>query len=131
MDKWSKEYITNLQQRTKWKEHHHELIKSGVLVLYREGGLPPLKWRIGRVLQTHPGTDNIVRAVTIKTATGNYKCLVAKLCVLLQQCKFSLKPGGFQRGRYMVKHPSFSWYANVIDRLSGRYNGNSENKIFN
>lgn len=84
-DKWAKEYISHLQLRTKWKENCHTLLKPGVLVLSREDGLPPLKWRIGRVLQIHPGADNIVRAVTIKTSTGTYKRPVVKLCVLPQQ----------------------------------------------
>lgn len=78
-NKWPKTYISKLQQSTKWNEHDHELIKLLVLMLCREDGLPPLRWRIDRIFQTHPGTDNIVRAVIIKTFTGNYKRPVVRL----------------------------------------------------
>ncbi|XP_045463807.1 uncharacterized protein LOC123673366 [Harmonia axyridis] len=83
--KWKNEYISSLQQRTKWKERCNDLLKIGVLVLCKEDGLPPLKWRIGRVIEIHPGKDNIIRAVTIKTATGIFKRPAVKLCVLPNQ----------------------------------------------
>lgn len=67
-----------MPQRAKCKE----LIRPGVLVLCREDGLPPLKWRIGRVIQVHPGINNTLRAVIIKTSIGDYKRPLAILCVL-------------------------------------------------
>ena len=58
----------------------------GQLVLYREDGLPPLKWALGRVQAIFSGSDGIVRAAIIKTAT-EYKRPAVKLCVLsLEDC---------------------------------------------
>ncbi|XP_055903535.1 uncharacterized protein LOC129939519 [Eupeodes corollae] len=47
-----------------------------------DDNLPPLKWKLGRVMELHPGTDHIVRVVTLKTATGIFKRAVANLCRL-------------------------------------------------
>ncbi|KAJ8956191.1 hypothetical protein NQ318_020743 [Aromia moschata] len=44
--------------------------------------ISPLHWRVGRVFETHPGSDNVVRVVTLKTALGTLKRPVVKLCPL-------------------------------------------------
>jgi hypothetical protein len=52
------------------------------MVLVREENLAPNKWRIGRVLLIHPGNDDETRAVTVKTADGEIKRPIVKLCLL-------------------------------------------------
>lgn len=44
--RWSKEYISELQLRTKWRSNLNPL-QEGVLVILKEDNLPPLKWRLG------------------------------------------------------------------------------------
>lgn len=83
--RWSKEHVSNLQVRTKWQQHCNEIIKPGLLVLVKEDGIPPLKWCIGRVIHTHPGSDGVIRAATIKNNSGTFKRPVVKLCVLPNQ----------------------------------------------
>ncbi|XP_018304733.1 uncharacterized protein [Mycetomoellerius zeteki] len=68
-NRWSKDYLNQLQQRTKWKAKGINL-KPGDMVLIREDNAPPLCWPMGRVEETHPGNDGIVRAVTLKTVKG-------------------------------------------------------------
>ncbi|XP_062532973.1 uncharacterized protein LOC134201742 [Bombyx mori] len=58
--RWSKEYISELQTRTKWKTDKEDIVPN-TLVLIKEDNLPPLKWRLGRVQQTFPGKDGISR----------------------------------------------------------------------
>jgi hypothetical protein len=53
-----------------------------MLVVLVEDNLPPLQWRLGRVVEVHPGTDNIVRVVSIKTISGVVKRAIKKVCVL-------------------------------------------------
>ncbi|XP_055918507.1 uncharacterized protein LOC129950600 [Eupeodes corollae] len=60
--RWSREYLQGLQIRAKWNEN-----------------LPPLKWRLGRVVQVHPGKDNVVRVVTLKTSTGEVQRAVTRI----------------------------------------------------
>lgn len=79
--RWSVEYLKDLQRRTKWMVHKSN-IKEGTLVLLQEENLPPLRWKLGRVVELFPGTDGIVRTVTIKTTNGLVKRAVAKICAL-------------------------------------------------
>ncbi|XP_070526964.1 uncharacterized protein [Cardiocondyla obscurior] len=40
---------------------------------FLDSNAPPLKWKLGRILETHKGTNDKVRVVTIKTASGILK----------------------------------------------------------
>lgn len=64
--RWSKEYIVSLQQRPKWKTIADNL-KIGDLVVMKEDNLPPTKWALARIMALHPGSDQLVRVVTVKT----------------------------------------------------------------
>ncbi|KYN20004.1 hypothetical protein ALC57_07645, partial [Trachymyrmex cornetzi] len=79
--RWAAEYIANLQNRTKWKGKQPNL-QMNDLVLIRDDNAPPLKWKLGRVIELHPGHDGFIRVVTIRTGNGIYKRSVVKLCKL-------------------------------------------------
>lgn len=81
-NRWSKEYLTRLQQRPKWTKSRSNL-QLDDLVLIKEDNVPPMKWCTGRVVELHPGKDGLVRVVTLKTAGGNFKRPVVKLSLLL------------------------------------------------
>ena len=68
--RWSNEYLHSLQTRTKWASKGTQL-STNQLVLIRQPNQAPLQWAMGRVLQVHPGPDDIVRTATIKTAKGS------------------------------------------------------------
>ena len=70
-----------LQQRHKWKTQQQNLA-VGQLVLLHDNNLPPFKWRLGRISMVHPGFDDVVRVVTVKTASGDVKRAVTKLAPL-------------------------------------------------
>lgn len=42
------------------------------MVLLRDDNLSSLQWKLGRVIAVHPGTDGLVRVVTVRTAQGEY-----------------------------------------------------------
>jgi hypothetical protein len=79
--RWSKEYLGHLQHRKKWKRSTPDVTIND-LVIIREDNTPPVTWRMGRIIMTHPGTDGHVRVVTIKTAAGVFKRPITKVCVL-------------------------------------------------
>ena len=79
--RWSKEYIAQLQERTKWKTNKGN-ITLGDMVLVRDDTIPSYKWQLGRVIKVHPGTDQIVRVVSIKTSNGVIKRATTKVCPL-------------------------------------------------
>lgn len=80
--RWSQEYLTTLQQRTKWRDEKQGP-NVGDLVLLKEDNIPPLKWPLARIMHLHPGKDSLVRVVTIKLK-GNKtkKCPIHKLVKL-------------------------------------------------
>lgn len=79
--RWSKEYLHHLQERTKWQQPRTNL-KVDDLVLVKNDILPPTQWQLARVIELHPGPDNLVRVVTIRTATSTLKRPISKLCLL-------------------------------------------------
>ncbi|UYV75388.1 hypothetical protein LAZ67_13000092 [Cordylochernes scorpioides] len=83
--RWSCEYFSRLQNRPKWLKPVDN-IKIGTLVLLKEDNLPPLKWRMGRINQVYPGEDGLVRVVSVKTADGDLRRAVAKVCPLPLDC---------------------------------------------
>lgn len=80
--RWKNEYLHNLQQRTKWKLNKGTALQSGQLVVIREDNLPPMHWKMGRIVSVHPGNDGVARVATIKTSGGVVKRAAARLCIL-------------------------------------------------
>ncbi|XP_055633682.1 uncharacterized protein LOC129774019 [Toxorhynchites rutilus septentrionalis] len=79
--RWQGEYLCQLQGRSKrWKPPIP--IQTGKLVIIKEDNLPPLRWKMGRIEEIHPGSDGIVRVVTLKTATGSLRRPIEKICFL-------------------------------------------------
>ncbi|XP_043474379.1 uncharacterized protein LOC122506330 [Leptopilina heterotoma] len=79
--KWSSCYLQRQQSISKW-HHPSNKIKVGSMVLLTDERFPPAKWPLARILELHPGTDGLTRAVTIKTATSTFKRPIHKLAIL-------------------------------------------------
>ncbi|KAH9634028.1 hypothetical protein HF086_006875 [Spodoptera exigua] len=80
--RWSSEYLQQLQARSKWRKPNRNF-KIGDVVLIKEENLPPGKWALGRIQDVHPGKDNYVRVVSLKTKGDNIiKRPVNKLVLL-------------------------------------------------
>nr|CAI5825550.1 unnamed protein product [Callosobruchus analis] len=80
--RWSKEYLTELQTRAKWKRDHKVLLKPGVMVLVKNEDLVICRWQLGRVVAVYPGPDGVVRVAEVQTTRGTSRRAVNKLCVL-------------------------------------------------
>lgn len=85
---WSSEYLARLQQRPKWLKVEHQP-QIGDLVLVKDERLPPSKWKLARIVNTHPGADNLTRVVTLKTQNGEMKRPVTKICSLPSNKSFT------------------------------------------
>jgi hypothetical protein len=48
----------------------------------KDENLPPLKWRLGRVIETKLGTDGQVRRVVVRTGDTEIERPVVKICQL-------------------------------------------------
>lgn len=80
--RWHDEYLHSLMQRAKWTKDVGSILNVGKLVLIRDERLPPLKWRLGRIIDVHPGKDGVCRVATVRTSEGVIKRPVVKLCPL-------------------------------------------------
>ncbi|UYV74218.1 SRGAP1 [Cordylochernes scorpioides] len=54
---------------TKWKTISPN-VDINTLVLIKEERMPPAGWLMGRVVETHPGKDGLVRVVSVRTSVG-------------------------------------------------------------
>nr|XP_033322444.1 uncharacterized protein LOC117218271 [Megalopta genalis] len=79
--RWNKEYLNELNIRHKWASGNHG-IEKGTLIIIKEDNLSPMQWSLGRVIEVHPGTDDIIRAVTIQTPQGIIKRNIRQLAPL-------------------------------------------------
>lgn len=79
--RWHTEYLTELNTRHKWTHGSHN-IKPDTLVLIKDDNQPPLRWPMGRVIETMPAADGIIRVVRIKTTKGIFTRNVRTLAPL-------------------------------------------------
>jgi len=79
--RWSMEYLTLLQGRTKWT-HHQPNVQPDDLVLLISPNQPPTQWSLGKIERTHPGTDGVVRVATVRTTNGTFVRPIVKLVLL-------------------------------------------------
>lgn len=80
--RWSTDYLTSLQQRSKWASLKQNL-QCGAVVLIKDDHLPPLKWKLAVIEDMHPGPDGLVRVVSVRTAQGSIiKRPIIKICPL-------------------------------------------------
>ena len=79
----------NMQMRTKWLVASRSLEIGDIVLISDTNPLEksfPGSWPLGVVTSIHPGTDNLVRVVEVRTATSTYTRPVAKLVLLVDVC---------------------------------------------
>lgn len=79
--RWTKEYLPILQQRQKWLLPTRNL-QIGDIILIADENSPRSLWPLGRVLQTFPGDDGLVRSAQVKTQSSILVRPTDKLCLL-------------------------------------------------
>ena len=81
---WSQEYLTNLQQYTKWSRASPN-IKVGDMMCIRGDVSQPTKWPLAQIEQIYSGPDGKVRVITLTTSKGTYTCPVVKIVPVVAQ----------------------------------------------
>ncbi|XP_066256307.1 uncharacterized protein [Euwallacea similis] len=80
---WSRDYLTNLQTRCKWKKTVDKTIDIGALVLLVEHNTAPLRWILARVVELHEGKDHVIRVVSVRLPNGTIsRRSLSKICPL-------------------------------------------------
>jgi len=80
-ERWTKEYLVTLQKKGKWTSESENL-KVGTVVILKDPGTTPSAWKLGRIVEVHPGQDQKVRVVTVLTPAGNFKRAISSLAPL-------------------------------------------------
>ena len=105
--RWTREYLSRLQQRPKWLNHRSEL-RVNDLVLIRDERQAPLTWPRGRIVKLHPGPDGKTRVVTIKTANNELQRPTMKLCEMKKKCDKPLQILTLRLGKFLML--SAEWF---------------------
>ncbi|XP_075157748.1 uncharacterized protein LOC142231014 [Haematobia irritans] len=79
--RWKEDYLKTLHKRYKWKNSSPNL-KIGDLVAVMDDMLPPNDWRLGRIVDTHRGSDDNIRVADVRIASGIITRPIVKLCYL-------------------------------------------------
>ncbi|XP_055522910.1 uncharacterized protein LOC129717092 [Wyeomyia smithii] len=92
---WRTEYLQELQRDTKTC-HPNRCIQPGRLVVLTDELQIPVKWPLARIVAVHPGKDDLVRVVTLRTNRGTITRPVTRICLLPMEgedilCKKSLE----------------------------------------
>jgi hypothetical protein len=89
-NRFIREYLPTLMKRVKWmsKGRQFEIGDIVTIVLIVDYNLPRAKWNLGRVVNTFPGKDGVVRNVQLRTQNGEYKRSVQKSCLILENVLF-------------------------------------------
>ncbi|XP_072050041.1 uncharacterized protein [Amphiura filiformis] len=82
--RWTKEYLSMLQQRQKWLKPQRNL-QEGDIVLIVDNNAPRNSWPMGRVQQVHHDKKGLARSAIVKTKTAVLNRPVTKICLLLEQ----------------------------------------------
>ena len=80
-DLWIKFYLPSLVARRKWQLKERNF-RVGDHVLVVEPNLPRGRWSTGKVTETFPGADGLVRVVTVQTESGVSTRSIHRLCLL-------------------------------------------------
>ncbi|XP_033229513.1 uncharacterized protein LOC117181054 [Belonocnema kinseyi] len=73
-DRWHKEYLNEQIARSKWKtSSNQDNVKIGTLVVNKEDNILSMTWKLGRITAINPGSDGVVRTVTVRSPSGLYK----------------------------------------------------------
>ncbi|XP_055633263.1 uncharacterized protein LOC129773646 [Toxorhynchites rutilus septentrionalis] len=76
--RWQSEYVLSLQRMVKWQASSHN-DAVGDFVLLVDDHEKPQQWPLGRILEIFPGSDGLVRVVSIKTGNNTFRRDVRKL----------------------------------------------------
>ncbi|XP_055589946.1 uncharacterized protein LOC129742127 [Uranotaenia lowii] len=78
---WRKEYLQEMQKDFKFREPNRNLV-PGQLVILKDEFQHPVRWPLAKISKVFPGKDGLVRVIDIKTAKGNFKRDITKICPL-------------------------------------------------
>ena len=77
--RWTREYLPQWNQRSKWSKEHVRNLKEGELVWLVEDSMKRCEYKLGRIIEIFTGNDGVVRSARVKMAHGELNRPVVKL----------------------------------------------------
>ena len=82
--RWMKEYLPLLQTRQKWFRTIRNLLVNDV-VLVVDKSSPRGTWLLGRVIETFPDANNLIRSARVRTKHSVVLRPISKLCLIVPE----------------------------------------------
>ncbi|XP_060865555.1 uncharacterized protein LOC132941464 [Metopolophium dirhodum] len=79
--RWSKEYLPQIQIRGKWTSKSAQLAKGDVVII-KDDCMPPTRWKLGLVVELHPGSDDDVMQDQVKELRKKRGIIKASLTLM-------------------------------------------------
>ena len=71
--RWSREYLPQWNQRSKWSKENVRNLKQGELVWLIDDAVKRCEYNLGRIVEVFTGSDGVVRSARIRMALGELK----------------------------------------------------------
>ena len=78
---WSREYLNDLNNRTRWMKKKPNL-KVGDIVLVSQPNTKSHSWPLAKITRVYPGSDQLVRKVTVQIGGQEYDRIITRLVLL-------------------------------------------------
>ena len=89
--RWSKEYLPQWNERSKWNKEDTRQLEVNDLVWIVDENVKRAHYKMGRVLDIFHGGDGRVRSALVKTEDGKLKRPVVKLAPIFYESVFREK----------------------------------------
>ena len=81
--RWLREYVLNLNRRSKWSSHSNKDLNTGDFVSTVDPTSPRGHYPLARVVKLNFGANAVARSAQVRTASGNLVRAVIKLAPVL------------------------------------------------
>ena len=76
--RWTREYLAQCNQRSKWSKEQVRNLKEGELVWLVDDSVKRCEYKLGRIIEIFTGNDGVVRSARVKMAHGDLNQPVVK-----------------------------------------------------
>ena len=76
--RWSKEYLSSLQERQKWVEPKRNVSKNDIVLIVENS------WSLGRIIDVKHDKNGLARIASVKTQTTTLDRPIHKLCMIME-----------------------------------------------
>ena len=77
--RWTREYLPQWIQRSKWSKEHVRNLKEGEFIWLVDDSAKRSEYKLGRIIEISTGNERVVRSARVKVAHGELNRPVVKL----------------------------------------------------